>query len=172
MAYIESEMLKRRAANKEDSTAAVSQSDITSVLSNPEDELYKVAEKYTRLQAEARNAATANRLIANKSRPDDEEGEGNVGLSSAMLSGIPEVELGMECVCAYDVVHGVELLLTRFLLPASSRLKNIEETEKAKQALYEQRLQQRRDRGGDREADELLANARCECSVFGVPACG
>ncbi|CAO1637414.1 unnamed protein product [Sympodiomycopsis kandeliae] len=134
MAYIEAEMLKRRGETTSD-PKSVSSSDITSVLSNPEDELYKVAEKYTRLQSEARNAATANKLIANKSRPDDEEGEGNVGLSSAMLSGIPEVELGMD-----------------------SRLKNIEETEKAKRTLYEQRKLNRDHQG--KEADDLLANAR------------
>lgn len=142
MAYIESEMLKRRGATQASSgqpsdPANVSQSDIASVLSNPEDELYKVAEKYTRLQAEARNAATANQLLAKKSRPDDEEGEGNVGLSSAMLSGIPEVELGMD-----------------------SRLKNIEDTERAKRALYESRQHHHRQKKGDAEADELLASAR------------
>lgn len=98
MTYIEEEMRKRRAAagGSVDASATASPSDVKAVLSNPEDELYKVAEKYTRLQQEARNAATANKLISNRARPDDEEGEGNVGLSSAMLSGIPEVELGME----------------------------------------------------------------------------
>lgn len=91
-------MRKRRAAagGSVDASSTASPSDVKAVLSNPEDELYKVAEKYTRLQQEARNAATANKLISDRYRPDDEEGEGNVGLSSAMLSGIPEVELGME----------------------------------------------------------------------------
>lgn len=124
MAYIEEEMRKRRAAAAGDGTSssdaapAASASDVAAVLSNPEDELYKVAEKYTRLQAEARNAAAANRLIADRSRPDDEDGEGSVGLSSAMLSGIPEVELGME-----------------------ARLRNIEATEKAKRAMLDAKKQ-------------------------------
>ena len=53
-----------------------------------------------------------------------------------MLSGIPEVELGMD-----------------------SRLKNIEDTEKAKRALYQSR-QHHRQKRGDAEADEMLAGAR------------
>lgn len=125
MAYIEEEMKKRRQGGDgdEDGSVTASAGDVRAVLSNPEDELYKVAEKYTRLQQEARNAAQANKLISNRAKADDEEGEGNVGLSSAMLSGIPEVELGMD-----------------------SRLKNIEDTEKAKRALFEARKQGRRDR--------------------------
>lgn len=135
MAYIEEEMKKRRQGGDgdEDGSGTASAGDVRAVLSNPEDELYKVAEKYTRLQQEARNAAQANKLISNRAKADDEEGEGNVGLSSAMLSGIPEVELGMD-----------------------SRLRNIEDTEKAKRALFEARKQGRR----PNEEDELLANAR------------
>ncbi|CAO1631463.1 unnamed protein product [Parajaminaea phylloscopi] len=132
MAYIEEEMKKRKEGAGETAPSGGS-TEIQAVLSNPEDELYKVAEKYARLQQEARNAAQANNLLAKRSRPDDEEGEGSVGLSSAMLSGIPEVELGMD-----------------------SRLKNIEDTERAKRALYEKR----RNAAKADEADDLLAGAR------------
>lgn len=131
MAYIEEEMKKRKTVSDGDVPSASSES-VQVVLSNPEDEIYKVAEKYARLQQEARTAAQAKKLISKRSRPDDEEGEGNVGLSSAMLSGIPEVELGMD-----------------------SRLKNIEDTEKAKRALFEARHQAKRS-----QEDDLLANAR------------
>ena len=134
MAYIEEEMRKRRAREGDEgaSSGSTTASDVQAVLANPEDELYKVAEKYTRLQQEARNAAQVNKLIAKKSNPGDEEGEGSAGLSSAMLSGIPEVELGMD-----------------------ARLKNIEDTERAKRALFESRQQARQD-----DSDQMLASAR------------
>lgn len=142
MAYIEEEMRKRRAALGEGGDNAGAAGDTASqaraVLSNPEDELYKVAEKYTRLQQEARNAALASKLLSTRSRPDDEEGEGSVGLSSAMLSGIPEVELGMD-----------------------SRLKNIEDTERAKRLMREERAQRPRRNDEEGESSEaMLAKAR------------
>lgn len=139
MAYIEEEMRKRRGGDGADGSGAADEAarqQARAVLSNPEDELYKVAEKYTRLQQEARSAAQAQKLLSSRSRPDDEEGEGSVGLSSAMLSGIPEVELGMD-----------------------SRLKNIEDTERAKKAMLEARAQRPR-RNGDEEGDDMLAKAR------------
>lgn len=42
----------------------------------------------------------------------------------------------------------------------SNRLKNIEETEKAKMALYEARRKKKRE---EEEEEELFAAARCEC---------
>lgn len=141
MAYIEEEMRKRKAASAGEASTSGSglstSTDVQTVLSNPEDELYKVAEKYTRLQQEARQAAEASRLIATRStNPDDEQGEGSIGLSSAMLSGIPEVELGMD-----------------------SRLKNIEATEQAKRSMMEAR-RVASSNGRSDGAQEMLANAR------------
>lgn len=70
-----------------------------------------------------------------------EEEEGNITTSLGMLTSIPEVDLGMDI-----------------------RLKNIEETERAKRELMN-----KRGRGGGGqgkkwdEADESFAAARCEC---------
>ncbi|PWN52959.1 hypothetical protein IE53DRAFT_373285 [Violaceomyces palustris] len=71
----------------------------------------------------------------NKTDLDKEEEEGNVTLSASMLSSIPEIDLGMD-----------------------ARLKNIEETEKAKRAFYESR----KAGGGEmrRHEDDQLAAAR------------
>ncbi|KAF9919087.1 hypothetical protein BX616_001822 [Lobosporangium transversale] len=61
------------------------------------------------------DADILDELGIKKAAPKPEQ-EGNVQLSTTMLTAIPEVDLGME-----------------------SRLKNIEETEKAKRKLYEER---------------------------------
>ncbi|KAH8083499.1 hepatocellular carcinoma-associated antigen 59-domain-containing protein [Filobasidium floriforme] len=74
----------------------------------------------------------------NKSRGgvDDEEG-GNVTTSLGMLTSIPEVDLGMDI-----------------------RLKNIEETERAKRAMMENRNRNRGQGQKRNEADESFAAAR------------
>ncbi|ORY90788.1 hepatocellular carcinoma-associated antigen 59-domain-containing protein [Leucosporidium creatinivorum] len=92
MAYIEEELKKRKGTTGEIDT----EKEIRSL--DPRDALYKIAEKY-RIEK----------------KPEQEE-EGNVALSAAMLSAIPEVDLGID-----------------------RKLKNIEETEKAKRALFEQK---------------------------------
>jgi hypothetical protein len=81
MAFIEEEMKKRRGGT---GVTLGSETDVRAAVNNPEDELYEVAEKYKALQ----------RSI--KPEISQEEREGNVALSAAMLSSIPEVDLGME----------------------------------------------------------------------------
>nr|CDI57080.1 conserved hypothetical protein [Melanopsichium pennsylvanicum 4] len=121
MAYIEEEMKKRTGRS-----ALPSDLDGTAMrraLDDPEDSLYAMAERYKELQ----------RSI--KSEQTQEEREGNVALSAAMLSSIPEVDLG---------IH--------------SRMKNIEETERAKREFYKKR---KKEGAVDAPtADEAYANAR------------
>ncbi|KAM0749808.1 hypothetical protein T439DRAFT_326704 [Meredithblackwellia eburnea MCA 4105] len=95
MAYIESELQKRKGG---DSSSAL---DISKELASldPRDALYEVAEKY-------KNMETRNKR--------DVEDEDKGGLSAAMLTAIPEVDLGID-----------------------SKLKNIEATERAKRLLQE-----------------------------------
>ena len=95
-----------------------------------------------------------------KANAQKKEEEGNVTNSLAMLTAIPEVDLGMEC---------VRSCLSSFLgansrRSPSTRLKNIEETEKAKRQMTEQR----RDRAGKGDAEAHLSAARCTF-VFGLP---
>ncbi|KAK4049369.1 hypothetical protein OIV83_004101, partial [Microbotryomycetes sp. JL201] len=91
MAYIESELKKRKGTQDIDTEQEMRRLD-------PRDELFKVAEKY-RIE---------------KKEPAE---EGSVTLSAAMLTAIPEIDLGID-----------------------RKLKNIEDTEKAKRALAEQRM--------------------------------
>jgi len=105
MAYIEQELKKRKAeaghpADPDDIANEVKALD-------PRDELYQIAEKY---RVEKPPAA-----------------EGNVTLSTAMLTAIPEVDLGID-----------------------HRLKNIEDTEKAKRELFDQRQNRPYDNPEDR----------------------
>lgn len=93
MAYIERELKKRRGQE----AGADFDADKELAALDPRDELFKVAEKY---------------LI----EPKRDEEEGNVATSSAMLTSIPEVDLGID-----------------------SRLKNIEATENAKRRLMDAR---------------------------------
>jgi len=91
MAYIESEMLKRRSqADPSASTASLqpSTSEIQKALTDPEDDLYRVAEKYRLLQQMAKPKVNE--------KDEDRDEEGNIGTSAMMLSGIPEIDLGME----------------------------------------------------------------------------
>jgi len=135
MAYIEAEMSRRRAeaaaANSAMSERAgfeqpIDEGTVRRAILNPEDELYKIAEQYKELQ---------------KKPVITEKEEGNVTLSAAMLSSIPEVDLGVE-----------------------SKLKNIEETERAKRMVYDQKQRDREARAGgeQRQADEAYASARCK----------
>ena len=99
------------------------------------------------------------RLTGKGGVPKKEE-EGSVTNSLAMLTAIPEVDLVMEC---------VRSCLSSFLgansrRSPSTRLKNIEETEKAKRQMTEQR----RDRAGKGDDEAHLSAARCTF-VFGLP---
>ncbi|KDN50411.1 hypothetical protein K437DRAFT_293618 [Tilletiaria anomala UBC 951] len=124
MAFIEEQMAKRRAeqhGGSESAATGLIESDVRKAILNPEDELYKIAEQYKDLQ---------------KSRITENE-EGNVTLSAAMLTSIPEYDLGIE-----------------------TKLKNIEETERAKKTLYEQRHGLTRAKKDNQAADEPFAAAR------------
>lgn len=117
MAYIERELKKRRTG----ANGSNEEVDVDGALASldPNDELYKVAEKYR----------TKNK------KPID---EGNVATSSAMLSAIPEIDLGID-----------------------NRLKNIEETERAKRKLLEAREKARAEGTADRSfGDANYANSR------------
>lgn len=82
MAYIEAELAKKRGG--QDATAS---SDASAAKPfDPRDELYRVAEKYKFKDVE-------DKL---KGKLEKEEEEGNVTLSTGMLMGIPEVDLGIE----------------------------------------------------------------------------
>lgn len=102
MNYIEEEMRKRTGTSSSSSSLDASALQAAIKNLNPEDELYTVAEKYKQLAQSIKPEQT------------QEEREGNVALSSAMLSSIPEVDLGID-----------------------TRMKNIEQTERAKRQFYE-----------------------------------
>ncbi len=127
MAYIEQEMAKRRReaakASSSSTTADIGELSSTALrnkLIDPNDELFRIAEQYKDLQ---------------KKPQITEREEGNVTLSAAMLSSIPEYDLGME-----------------------AKLKNIEETERAKRKLFEERKAAGKGRAG--EDDNAYASAR------------
>ncbi|TKY88077.1 hypothetical protein EX895_003173 [Sporisorium graminicola] len=120
MAYIESEMAKRTGASST-STTAIEASTIQSALANPHDQLYTLAEEYRQLQRSLQPQQT------------QEEREGNVALSAAMLTSIPEVDLGID-----------------------SRMKTIQQTEAAKRSL----LAKTHPTNGGLADDEAFASAR------------
>ena len=62
--------------------------------------------------------------------------DGSVTNSMTMLTAIPEVDLGMECVPSFPICRRPSPVLTG---PHSARLKNIEETEKAKRLIAEEK---------------------------------
>ncbi|KAK4688155.1 hypothetical protein P7C73_g1959, partial [Tremellales sp. Uapishka_1] len=98
--YIEEELLKRRGGAVADAAARARRGEAPEQDEyDPQAELYQIAERYK---------------LEHLRRKDDEEG--NVTSSLGMLTGIPEVDLGMD-----------------------NRLKNIEETEKAKREMMKQR---------------------------------
>ncbi|SPO29795.1 uncharacterized protein UTRI_06067_B [Ustilago trichophora] len=126
MAYIEQEMKKRTTnPSSSSSSSTLDQSSLLPAVNNPEDALYALAEKYKELSRSIKPEQT------------QEEREGNVALSAAMLSSIPEVDLGID-----------------------TRMKNIEDTEKAKREFYENR--RNKDAKGDAQAaaDDAFAGAR------------
>ncbi|KAG8721543.1 hypothetical protein FRC08_012208 [Ceratobasidium sp. 394] len=108
MKYIEEEMEKRRGKS------ATGSGTTTSTSSDPYDELFRISEKYKIEKKELE--------------------EGSVTNSSAMLTAIPEVDLGMD-----------------------TRLKNIEDTEKAKRTVSENR---RENKPRDANDERHLAAAR------------
>lgn len=157
MAYIEEEMNKRRQGQKMDAAveAALLAKDSThGSFNNAEDELYKVAEKYKAIQQSAKDAiaqakgninstsssnkySDAIQALASTTNDEDKD-EGNASLSTSMLTGVPEVDLGMEV-----------------------RMRNIEATERAKRGIEEARVRQR-NRSDMIEDDADFAAARCE----------
>ncbi len=91
--------------------------------------------------------------------------EGSVTNSLSMLTAIPEVDLGMECVslnssvCSF-LLSLLVLITTLFFPETSTRLRNIEETEKAKITLSHGRS---RDRKQPDDEAHLVAT-RCTLS--------
>lgn len=93
--------------------------------------------------------------LFNKPNRNQEKDEGNVTNSMAMLTAIPEVDLGMEW-----VKHLVPR--TRLAdISNSTRLKNIEETEKAKRVLTEVK-----ERKKESNNEEHLVATRCKTLLF------
>ncbi|GAC93602.1 hypothetical protein PHSY_001167 [Pseudozyma hubeiensis SY62] len=117
MAYIQQEMSKRNPHSSaiDDETATD-----TAATANPQDSLYALAEKYRQLQRSV------------KPELSEEQREGNVALSSQMLTSVPEVDLGID-----------------------TRMNNIQQTEAAKRKLAEQQRTSTRD-----ESDSAYAQAR------------
>ena len=131
MAYIE-ENLKVRSRPREDSDDEEKQP------FDPTEALYKIEDRWK----------------VEKQKPTTDVG--SVTNSMTMLTAIPEVDLGMECVFAFDIRSWA---LADFpCLTCSTRLKNIEETEKAKRVVAEER--QERKKGGTDE--EHLVASRCK----------
>jgi len=143
MAYIEENLQIRSRPREDDDASAKGPPD-------PQEALYRLADRW--------------KVDKLKPTPDD----GSVTNSMTMLTAIPEVDLGMEYV--------VPVHLSRFLPPPfltsfcvhSARLKNIEETEKAKRVVAEER----HDRRKPNTDEEHLAASRCESdnlmSYYGV----
>lgn len=147
MAYIEEEMRKRRqgqAADQDVISAA-------QTIDNPEDELYRVAEKYRQIQQAAKDAIALDRSRINagavqwkgisqssqQASENEERDEGNAALSTTMLTGIPEVDLGIDV-----------------------RLQNIEATEKARQKLETERAKRQRPHNDGDDFDDDVAAVR------------
>lgn len=138
MAYIEEEMKKRNQRGELD--GSLNDAEKVKALLNPNDELYSVDEKYKKILQSAREALEAAKRNVNpgsRAKEEDDKEEGNATLSSAMLNGVPEVDLGMD-----------------------HRMKNIEETERAKRAMLEAQKMKSRDTKEEEEGD--FASARCK----------
>ncbi|PCH40895.1 hypothetical protein WOLCODRAFT_162635 [Wolfiporia cocos MD-104 SS10] len=125
MAYIEENMKLRRGSQEAQKNDAPL---------DPYAELFNIPDKYKVRQEKK------------------EQDEGSVTNSLAMLTAIPEVDLGMEFVAFLRSVMREALNL----MMHSTRLKNIEETEKAKRMISEDR----RDRKKQNNDEEHLAAAR------------
>ena len=104
---------------------------------DPQDELYRISDRWK----------------VDKKEAD----EGNVTNSLTMLTAIPEVDLGIECVMNFFDVEKVGVAHMQSSHSGSTRLKNIEETEKAKRVVAEER-QERKKTNND---EEHLAASRC-----------
>ena len=118
MAYIERELQKRRAADGSGASGEPMDTEKELAALDPRDELYQVAEKYK---------------VHNKPVQ-----EGNVATSAAMLTAIPEVDLGID-----------------------SRLKNIEQTEMARRKLADRRQRQAmEDKAGEEYHEPSFAGSR------------
>ena len=134
MAYIEAELAKKRGG--QDATASSDSSAAKPF--DPRDEL--------------------------KGKLEKEEEEGNVTLSTGMLMGIPEVDLGIESENLLAFTSMTLRLLTRIFWSGahSTKLKNIEQTEKAKRLLYESQLAEAKKAEQEREE---FAVERCTNSL-------
>ncbi|UZJ54640.1 hypothetical protein CBS101457_003960 [Exobasidium rhododendri] len=120
MAYIEEEMQKRRQPGEMDNLPNnVAATEGGKAVSNPQDELFSIAEKYRKIQEKG----------------NEEKEEGNATFSQAMLTGVPEIDLGIDL-----------------------RMKNIQDTEKARRAMLEAQKLKSKDMRGDEDAD--FASAR------------
>lgn len=84
--------------------------------------------------------------------------EGSVTSSVAMLTAIPEVDLGIEFVSP-SVSFRFAPRLKALILFRSTRLRNIEDTEKAKRTVEEEKKARRNEHDA---ADAQLAATRCE----------
>jgi len=140
MAFIEAELAKKRGVDPTVAAAAAKSLD-------PRDELYRVAEKYKFADVEEKV----------KTKQDKEEEEGNITLSTGMLMGIPEVDLGIEYVSNFPI--SVSLTDKVNFRAYSIKLKNIEDTEKAKRNLYDSQVAAAKKAEQDREE---FAVERCE----------
>ena len=91
MAYIEAELAKRRqgpTTTSSSSTTNPNQDSSNKPETDPQEELYAIAEKYRLEKYKPTKSGS-------RGAHDDEEG-GNVTTSLGMLTSIPEVDLGME----------------------------------------------------------------------------
>lgn len=95
MAYIESELAKRRGQAAAD--ALQDPTSASAAVFDPQEELYKIAEEFKvkRVDADARAAAVRPSKAARPAPAEGDEGA-DVGASMGMLTTIPEVDLGME----------------------------------------------------------------------------
>ena len=137
MAYIEEEMAKRRAAAAGSSASSSAETGEASApakrgILRTEDELYAQAAQESRRMQNLEAAATSPLpALAEKE-------EGNVTLSSAMLSSVPEFDLGIE-----------------------TKLKNIQDTERAKRGLFENRkVPPTASETASKESDDAYASNR------------
>lgn len=94
MAYIESELAKRRGEAAADELQDPSTS---KPAFDPQEELYQIAEEFRvkRLESDARAAAVRPSKAPKRVLVEGDEGA-DVGASMGMLTTIPEVDLGME----------------------------------------------------------------------------
>lgn len=160
MAFIEEEMRKRLEAERAGHTdpgngVPVEQmaKDSSGLLRlGAQDELYSISEKYKQIQQSARDAILQARGRAGADKgerdggradggQDRENEEGNVALSTSMLTSVPEIDLGIDY-----------------------RVRNIEATERARRAVEQaaEAERKKRETGGNVDDDADYASARCE----------